>query len=196
MREIEFSQNGFMKHMSDLKASTRATARIVRDSIKRCDEEEKAANNKRESTHTDTLLKKGMITDLNLAINQMHSGREAGSKKGVHRKGVYDIDTIDPLVIQMHMRQANSRSSSTLSPYQRWQIEDALSRLSPKEKECYVMHEGQCWSFADIGNELGISKGTVQTHVMRARKKIGKDLQQSLFLQEFEWDREKEENYE
>jgi hypothetical protein len=157
MKEIEYDQNGFMKHMSDLKASTRATSRIVRESIKRCGEDEKAANKlKRESVHKDNLLKKGMITDLNLAINQMHSGREAGRKKGVHRRGVYDIDTIDPLYIQMYQQQANSRSLSTLSRYQKMQIEDALSRLSNNERECFVMSAGECWSFGDIANHLDI----------------------------------------
>jgi RNA polymerase sigma factor (sigma-70 family) len=198
LKEIEYDDKGFMKHMDDRKASYRATYRMVKESIKKNDAElsddyyQKTGKRIRQE-HKDTKIKEGMITDLNVAINQMHTGREAGSKKGVHRKRAYDIDKIiDPLYIQMYHSPTNSRSSSTLSDYQKWQISDALSRLSEKERECYVMSAGDCLSFADIANHLGISKGTVQTHVERARKKVGKELQQSLFLQEFKWEREDE----
>lgn len=44
--------------------------------------------------------------------------------------------------------------------------------LTDKEKEAYILHEVQKMSMQDVGNELGVSKGTVQTRVTRARMKL------------------------
>lgn len=49
-----------------------------------------------------------------------------------------------------------------------------FSSLSPREKECYLMHTVDRKSFNNIAKELGVSKGRVQEAIERSRKKIEK----------------------
>ncbi len=51
---------------------------------------------------------------------------------------------------------------------------DILSSFSLRERTCYILHEGQKMSMAKIADELGISKGTVQGYIEKARKKVRK----------------------
>lgn len=44
--------------------------------------------------------------------------------------------------------------------------------LSPREKQCYLMHTIESKSFGNIAKELGVSKGRVQEAIGRARLKI------------------------
>lgn len=130
-----------------------------------------------------------MITDVNIAIGIMDTGRYPGSKRGVERKGAYELDGwYDPLYTQYYAASYNTRSSSTLTKQQHDQITDALSRLSKNERECYIMAHGDCMSFSDIARHMVISRSSVQKNVERARKKISQDLDQSLFLWNFSWD--------
>ena len=198
MKEPEYNERGFLKYVSDLKPSLRNTYRIVKDSMDKCDAEETLKRKGKKTEHKDSLLKKGIITDLNIQINWIHTGRGPG-KRGAERRGCYDDEedkTVDPIHIQAFAHPTNSRSSSTLTKYQMDQIEDALSTLTPPERQCYVMSVGDCLPWSDIANHLGISKSSVQTNIKRAKKKISRDLHQSLFLQEFSWDREKDSDYE
>lgn len=49
-----------------------------------------------------------------------------------------------------------------------------LKRLSPREKECYLMHAVENKSWGNIAKELGVSKGRVQQAINRAKVKIEK----------------------
>lgn len=44
--------------------------------------------------------------------------------------------------------------------------------LSPREKQCYLMHTVESKSFGNIAKELGVSKGRVQEAIARSREKI------------------------
>lgn len=49
---------------------------------------------------------------------------------------------------------------------------DSLSLLSERERECYLMHYVNLMSFQKIADMLGISKGSVNCYIRRARAKI------------------------
>ncbi len=51
-------------------------------------------------------------------------------------------------------------------------MNNALLSLSKREKECYFKHTMEQKSFSAIGRELGVSKGTVQQSIERARRKL------------------------
>lgn len=44
--------------------------------------------------------------------------------------------------------------------------------LSEKERQCCELHYREGYSFAAIGEMLGISKGSVQSYIGRARRKV------------------------
>jgi RNA polymerase sigma-70 factor (ECF subfamily) len=194
----ELDERGFMKHASDLKASLRETHRIVRNSINQCDAEVKEEYYRKtgrrvEVEHPQKKLKEGIIEDLNEAINQLHTGRERGTKRGIHRKGAYDVDKmVDPMYIQKFFVPTNSRSHSTLSEHQIYQINEALSYLNEQQRTCYVMARGYCANLSEIAGMLGISIRTVRGYLKRADRKIKEALDENIFLQGVHWEYEDE----
>ncbi|MGV7643107.1 sigma-70 family RNA polymerase sigma factor, partial [Mycobacterium kansasii] len=70
----------------------------------------------------------------------------------------------------------------TLSEYERYQIEDALSTLSERERECYIMKYGKCYSIGDIANILNVKRGTIQDYLKKAEEKVKNNIENSLFL--------------
>ncbi|CAM3850725.1 MULTISPECIES: sigma factor-like helix-turn-helix DNA-binding protein [Paenibacillus] len=125
----------------------------------------------------------GMVSDCEYVIEWLETGRRPGNKRGIERRAAYQREKlVDPLRMQAYVKNAKAGSPSNLTDWQRFQIEDALSRLSDRERECYVLAHGECFPFSDIADMLGISKGSVEEYIERAQRKISEDLQSSLFL--------------
>jgi RNA polymerase sigma-70 factor (ECF subfamily) len=55
-------------------------------------------------------------------------------------------------------------------------IEEAVANLPPKYLEIVVLRETQGLSYEDIARTLGISKGTVESRLFRARERLRKAL--------------------
>ncbi|GIO33109.1 positive control factor [Paenibacillus albilobatus] len=125
----------------------------------------------------------GMISDCEYAIEWLSTGRRPGNKRGIERRAAYQRERlVDPLKMQAYVQNSKAGSPSNLTEWQRFQIQDALSRLSDRERECYVLAHGECFSFSYIADLLGISRSSVEEYVERAQRKISEDLQSSLFL--------------
>ncbi|MEC0269391.1 sigma factor-like helix-turn-helix DNA-binding protein [Paenibacillus anseongense] len=124
-----------------------------------------------------------MVADCEWTIEWLESGRRPGNKRGIERRAAYQREKLmDPVRMQAYITQSSAGSPANLSDWQSFQIEDALSRLSDRERECYVLAHGECFSFSEIAGMLGVSKGSVEVYVTRAQRKISDDLLNSLFL--------------
>jgi len=124
-----------------------------------------------------------MIGDVEFVIQWLETGRRPGNKRGVERLAAYQREKpMDPIRMQAFISRSTAGSPANLTEWERQQIEDALCTLSDRERECYVLAHGECFSFEDIANLLGISKSSVATHIKRAEAKISKRLMNSLFL--------------
>lgn len=124
-----------------------------------------------------------MVSDCEWTIEWLESGRRPGNKRGIERRAAYQREKLmDPVRMQAYITKSSAGSPANLTDWQRFQIEDALSRLSERERECYVLAHGECFSFSEIAGMLGVSKGSVEVYVSRAQKKISDDLKNSLFL--------------
>ncbi len=124
-----------------------------------------------------------MISDCDYILEWLRSGRRPGNKRGIERRASYQRERpVDPLRMQAYVQQHSAGSPSNITEWQRYQISDALSRLSERERECYVMARGECHSYAEIAELLSISKSSVEEYVGRAERKIALDLESSLFL--------------
>ncbi|TXK82615.1 sigma factor-like helix-turn-helix DNA-binding protein [Paenibacillus sp. N3.4] len=142
----------------------------------------KKAKERSEDVRTIQMITQ-MISDVDFAIEWMHTGRRPGNKRGIERRSAYQREKLmDPIRMQAYAQQNHAGSPSNLTDGQRNQLEMALSRLSERERECYVMAHGHCHSMSDIAAMLNIRKSSVQTFVERAQNKISKDLQMNLFL--------------
>ncbi|NQD66480.1 Fis family transcriptional regulator [Bacillus haikouensis] len=137
----------------------------------------------------DKSLLNGMIRDLQYAIEWMETGRQPMNKRGVERLAAYQRERpFDPLLMQRFFRSQgetypweDAENESVISSAEQEMIEDALSVLTAKEKEVYLMSRGHCLSYSQIANYLCISSSSVQTMIERAEKKISKRRFGSLF---------------
>lgn len=137
----------------------------------------------------DKAIINGMIRDLKYAIEWMETGRKPGNKRGVERLAAYQRERpFDPLLVQRFFRSQDetyawdkSENESVISSAEQEMIDDALSVLTAKEKEVYLMSRGHCLSYSQIANYLCISSSSVQTMIERAEKKISKRRYDSLF---------------
>jgi len=124
-----------------------------------------------------------MMTDCEYVIQWLQYGRRPGNRRGIERRAAYQREQlIDPIRMQAYVSSNTAGSPANLSEWQRSQLEDALKRLSPRERECYTLAHGECFSFAEIGEMLHITKSSVETYVSRAQKKISENLSSSLIL--------------
>lgn len=141
------------------------------------------------ASNQDKSLLNGMIRDLKYAIEWMETGRQPGNKRGVERLAAYQRERpFDPLLMQRFFRSRDETyaweeavNESVISSAEQEMIEDALSVLTAKEKEVYLMSRGHCLSYSQIATYLCISSSSVQTMIERAEKKIAKRRYDSLF---------------
>lgn len=124
-----------------------------------------------------------MISDTELVIEWLETGRRPGNKRGIERRAAYQREKLmDPVRMQAFVYRGTAGSPANLTDWQRIQIEEALCVLSERERECYVLAHGQGFSHEYIADLLGISKGSVDSYLARAQEKITERLQNSLFL--------------
>lgn len=125
----------------------------------------------------------GMVSDCEYVIEWLSTGRRPGNKRGIERRAAYQLEKpMDPLRMQAFASRSTAGSPSNLSDWEMFKLQDALSTLSPRERECYTLAHGECFSFGEIANMLGIQKGSVQYYVETAQNKISESLRNSLFL--------------
>jgi positive control factor len=131
----------------------------------------------------------GMISDLEFAIEWMSTGRRPGNKRGIERRAAYQREKLfDPLLMQKFFRSSEQvykwddhEKEHVITEWDRQRIEDALSVLTKREREVYMMSRGYCLTYSEIANYLCISSSSVQTMVERAERKIKKRINESLF---------------
>lgn len=163
--------------MYQLIAEYKETLKVVRNLHSEADEKDKK-------------IIGGMISDLEYAIEWMSTGRRPGLRRGIERRAAYQRERpFDPVLMQTYFRSMNENIYSwddhiqedNVSPWDRERIEDALSVLTDREKEIYLMSRGYSLSFSEIASLLNLKKATVQNNIKRAEKKISQQIIESMF---------------
>ncbi|NRQ51971.1 MULTISPECIES: sigma factor-like helix-turn-helix DNA-binding protein [Brevibacillus] len=116
-------------------------------------------------------------------IEWLETGRRPGNRRGIERRAAYEREKLmDPVRMQAFVSRGTAGSPCNLTEWQRFQLEDALSSLTERERECYVLTHGEGFSFEDTARLLNITKSSVQTLVTRAQTKISERVTNSLFF--------------
>lgn len=117
-----------------------------------------------------------MISDCRYVVEWLNTGRRPDNRRGIERRAAYQREILtDPIILQRAAIPAVNRAeraSSRLTNSERMLLEQALSVLSCREKECYEMVYGQGYSLQEAAEMLGISKSSAALYVRRAQKKI------------------------
>jgi positive control factor len=166
--------------MQDLLKEYKETRRQLKRAYESRKEGEKVLDNQ---AITERQLLSEMIGDVEYVIEWLETGRRPGNRRGIERQAAYQRERLmDPVRMQAFAARSTAGSPANLTEWQLHQIEDALCVLSERERECYVLAHGECFTHSQIADMLGITKSSVDTHIKRAQQKISERVMNSLFL--------------
>lgn len=133
-----------------------------------------ALDRKSRSDMDDLTQINSMIESMSFSIDWMATGRQPGTYRGAEKRAVYqrqyieDMDTIPDIVEQLE----EDHKHLYISKEERLILADIFASMSHRERQCYVLHEGQGMSMGKIADEVGLKKRTVQQYIERARQKV------------------------
>lgn len=138
----------------------------------------KAKNNLGESEldQLDKTQINSMIRELTDVIIWLKTGRDPFAVRGIDRRSayqkrvLYDMNLFPSLDIMPS--SLKEEDEVKLTDKEKELIADILLVLSPRERQCYLLHYVNQLTFDEIASELNLSKGSIQSYVERARKKI------------------------
>jgi positive control factor len=166
--------------MQDLLKEYKETRRQLKRAYESRKEGEKVLDNQ---AITERQLLSEMIGDVEYVIEWLETGRRPGNRRGIERRAANQrVRLMDPIRMQAFVARSTAGSPANLTEWERQQIEDALCVLSERERECYVLAHGECFTHSQIADMLGITKSSVDTHIKRAQQKISERVMNSLFL--------------
>ncbi|WP_254450254.1 sigma factor-like helix-turn-helix DNA-binding protein [Cohnella herbarum] len=115
-----------------------------------------------------------MIGSCSYVIEWLETGRRPGSRRGIERRAGYQREILtDPAKLPTSSRLGNeSHASIEETEVSRFRLEAALRGLTERERSCYMLAHGECYSFAEIAVLLNISKSSVGTYMTRAQRKV------------------------
>jgi RNA polymerase sigma-70 factor (ECF subfamily) len=124
-----------------------------------------------EASEEDKEIIGRMIRDMRYAVRWLKTGRDPGSHyMNAERNRLYPSD---PLTLDAVRHEVLHKApKGDLSQAEKEQIEDVLCELTEKERQVYILAIGELYSYGKIAELLEISKGTVQSYMERANKKI------------------------
>lgn len=163
--------------MQDLIKQYNTTLRQLREAQKEAKEE-------------DVKILTDMISDITYSLEWMKNARRPGNRRGVERLAAYQREReCDPLLMQRYFRSMddnlyewdNHQQEHAIGEWDKIRLEDALSLLTEREKEVYLMSRGYCLTYREIARYLNITCSTVQSMIERAEKKIARQVNESLF---------------
>ncbi|MCR8983213.1 sigma factor-like helix-turn-helix DNA-binding protein [Brevibacillus laterosporus] len=138
----------------------------------------KENTSKDEINVSDIELLGEMISSVDFIIEWIKTGKRPGKKRGIERRAAYEREIlVDPITIQSYVNNGVAGSPANITDSQRKELEEALSILSKREKECYTLAHGRGFTQYEVANLLLISRGTVDKYIRRAQEKISRYLQ-------------------
>ena len=136
----------------------------------------------RKADADDKKVISGMKSDCEFVIEWLNTGRRPGNKRGIERRAGYEREILlDPIRMQAFASESKAGSPVNLTDDQRFQIQYALDQLSERERECYLLAHGECFSHSEIAKMLYLSDGTVSEYIQRAHRKVSEIVINSLF---------------
>lgn len=124
------------------------------------------------------------ISNVMYVITWLNRGHAPNPRRAIHRRSRQQREVLmDPLKMQSFANPAACGSPTTITDSERFMIEEAMYSLNERERDCYMLKYGQCFSERQIARMLKISQQAVNQHVKKAEKKINESIRNNLFLQ-------------
>lgn len=122
----------------------------------------------------DRSLLASMIGDAEFVVEWLETGREPESRRGVDRRSVYELTKVwDPeWFAEFVAAPVVAEPDHELTLADEFSLDEVMTGLSERERQCYVLHIGFGFSWQQVAQELGIKKASVRNHIRRAEVKI------------------------
>ncbi|MEN0648902.1 sigma-70 family RNA polymerase sigma factor [Caldifermentibacillus hisashii] len=120
----------------------------------------------------DIKIINSMAEDMDFVIEWLETGRQPGLRRGVDKRKAYQIKYLENMDLIPDISEQLEPKPLYLSESQKRVLLNIFSSFSTRERQCYILYASQGLSMAEIAEELGIKKRTVQQYLERARKKI------------------------
>jgi DNA-binding CsgD family transcriptional regulator len=117
----------------------------------------------------DRSLINSMIADMNFAIDWMKTGREPDTFNGIDRRNIYQEKSMKNMDIYESLDLETGR---VLTDDERVLIIRELAKLSPRERQCFILAKSFMMTQQDIAEELGISQRVAGIYIQRAEEKF------------------------
>ncbi len=119
------------------------------------------------------LHRSSMISDTEFAIEYMETGQMPGAKWTVARWSKLDREVFfDPVVLDKCFAlpsTTNAEISDGISDM----LDHLLSCLSQREREAFILVNGQGFSHSEAAEYMGLSRGNIYNLLKRSEKKFG-----------------------
>ncbi len=122
----------------------------------------------------DMKLINGMVGDMEFAIEWMGRGKQPGTYRGIDKRAIYQrrsLESMDQIPDIANQLDINDHELY-MSDEQKETLLNIFTSFSSRERQCYILHTAQGMSMQKIADEIGVSKATVQSYIIRARKKV------------------------
>lgn len=135
--------------------------------------EKQVANS--EYSKSDGRIIRNMIYTMKQVIDWLETGYDPAEVRANTR---IDAIVMDHRLMQDLIADTFSYSEDDLeiTDYNKKRIRQALEGLSEKEREVFIMIRAELMTFSKVAKILGVSKGTVQSYLARAERKIQQNL--------------------
>jgi RNA polymerase sigma-70 factor (ECF subfamily) len=121
----------------------------------------------------DTLDKtqiNSMIGTMSESIDWMKTGRQPDTFGGIDKRAAYQRKSIANMDLFQSLDILPAERD--ISEPEKQAIFNMMIDFSPRERQCFLMHNAYLMTYAEISKELGIGRSTVQKYVERAKNKI------------------------
>lgn len=143
-------------------------------------EERAAASDQLLLEQQDLSVISGMESDLVFAIDWMLTSRRPGTMRGIERRSYAQrTKLIDPLILQSYYSGGTDiysleNDEDIKTPEEEEQtIKKALSTLTKKQREVFILVKGQGKNLVETAKELKISKQAAHKSLVRAERRLG-----------------------
>ena len=115
-----------------------------------------------------------MIDEMDFVLQWLETGRDPNNYRGADKRGIYQSQSFQSMDFIPDITEQIEEGPKHLymSAEEKIIMADIFASLSFRERHCYILHVGRQVSMGNIAIGLGVSKGTVQGYLKRAKKKI------------------------
>ena len=113
----------------------------------------------------------GMIADMTFALEWMEVGSEPDTFNGIDRRNAYQKIFLDDMDV---FQSLDIEPEEPLTESERRFVVAHLAKLTPKERQAFILSKAYMWTQDDIAEELGMTRNAVKMALQRCNDKFSK----------------------